>query len=200
VRTEDDVRALLKAGADKVSINSAAVADPDFVAAAARRFGSQCTVVAVDARSRRYLDDASTAGLEVDRPRWAGKYPELMVEPAARDGWEVFTHGGRRPTGIDAVKWCRRMEEYGSGEILLTSMDRDGTKLGYDLALTCAVAEAVTVPVIASGGVGSPEHLLEGLTAGKADAVLAASIFHYEEFSIAACKRFLAAHGVVVRA
>ena len=199
VRAEDDVRALLKAGADKVSINTAAVADPDFVAASARRFGSQCTVVAVDARSRRYLDDPKAAATPVDRPRWAATYPELLVDAASRDGWEVFTHGGRRPTGIDAVKWCRRMEEYGSGEILLTSMDRDGTKLGYDLALTRAVSEAVGVPVIASGGVGSPEHLLEGFTVGKADAVLAASIFHYEEFSIGACKKFLAGHGVPVR-
>jgi cyclase len=199
VRTPEDVRELLKAGADKVSINTAAVADPDFVGAAARRFGSQCTVVAVDARSRRYLDNPKGAGVAVDRPRWAASYPELFVDAEARDGWEVFTHGGRRPTGIDVVKWCRRMEEYGSGEILLTSMDRDGTKLGYDLELTRAVAEAVGVPVIASGGVGRPEHLLEGLTVGKADAVLAASIFHYEEFSIAACKKLLAESGVHVR-
>jgi cyclase len=199
VRAEEDVRALLKAGADKVSINTAAVADPDFVAASARRFGSQCTVVAVDARSRRYLDDPEAAATPVDLPRWAATYPELLVDRAARDGWEVFTHGGRRPTGIDAVKWCRRMEEYGSGEILLTSMDRDGTRIGYDLALTRAVSEAVGVPVIASGGVGAPEHLLEGFTIGKADAVLAASIFHYEEFSIGACKKFLARHGVPVR-
>jgi cyclase len=216
VRTEDDVRALLKAGADKVSINTAAVGDPDFVGAAARRFGSQCTVVAVDARSRRSAAPAAT-GTPADgpgaarpasaisgppathRPPWAERFPELLVDPGDREGWEVFTHGGRRPTGIDAVAWCRRMEEYGAGEILLTSMDRDGTKLGYDLALTRAIAEAVGVPVIASGGVGSPVHLLEGLTLGKADAVLAASIFHYGEYTIGECKKFLAAHGVPVR-
>jgi cyclase len=201
VRTEGDVRALLKAGADKVSINTAAVADPDFVGASARRFGSQCTVVAVDARSRRYLDDPA-AGVDtasVRLPAWAESFPELLVDPGSRDGWEVFTHGGRRPTGIDAVKWCRRMEEYGSGEILLTSMDRDGTKLGYDLELTRVVSAAVHVPVIASGGVGSPEHLFEGFTRGHADAVLAASIFHYGEYTISACKEFLAASGVPVR-
>jgi cyclase len=116
VRTEEDVRTLLKAGADKVSINTAAVGDPDFVAAAARRFGSQCTVVAVDARSRRYLEDPQAKVSPLELPKWAGTYPELLVDRTARDGWEVFTHGGRRPTGIDAVKWCRRMEEYGSGE------------------------------------------------------------------------------------
>jgi cyclase len=202
VRTEEDVRALLKAGADKVSINTAAVADPDFVGASARRFGSQCTVVAVDARSRRTaFETAADSGGEAatHRPPWADKFPEVLVDPADRDGWEVFTHGGRRPTGIDAVRWCRRMEEYGAGEILLTSMDRDGTKAGYDLDLTRAIAEAVGVPVIASGGVGGPEHLLEGLTLGKADAVLAASIFHYGEYTIAECKKFLAARGVPVR-
>ena len=201
VRMEEDVRALLKAGSDKVSINTAAVHDPDFVRAAARRFGSQCTVVAVDARSRGYLDDpdAGVAPSQSGRPAWAAKYPELLVGDETRDGWEVFTHGGRRPTGIDAVKWCRRMEEYGSGEILLTSMDRDGTRDGYDIGLTRTIAEAVTIPVIASGGVGGPEHLLEGLTAGKADAVLAASIFHYGEYTITECKRYLAERGVRVR-
>jgi len=201
VRTEADIRALLSAGADKVSINTAAVADPEFVGASARRFGSQCTVVAVDARSRRYLDDPAAAGVAqaAQPPPWAGTFSDLLVDPADLDTWEVFTHGGRRPTGIDAVKWCRRMEEYGSGEILLTSMDRDGTKAGYDVALTRAIAESVGVPVIASGGVGSPQHLLEGLTAGCADAVLAASIFHYGEFTIRACKEFLAGKGVHVR-
>jgi cyclase len=202
VRTEEDVRVLLKAGADKVSINTAAVADPDFVGVSARRFGSQCTVVAVDARSRRYLDDPGS-GVETGaagRPAWASAFPELLVASGTSEGWEIFTHGGRRPTGIDAVRWCRRMEEYGAGEILLTSMDRDGTKLGYDLELTAAVAAAVGVPVIASGGVGSPEHLLDGFTRGHADAVLAASIFHYGEYSIGECKRYLARSGVPVRA
>ncbi len=200
VRSEDDVRELLKAGADKVSINTAAVTDPDFVATAARRFGAQCIVVAVDARARdRHLDLAADGGGMDGRPAWAGTYPELLVDDESSGGWEIYTYGGRRPTGIDAIKWCRRMEELGCGEILLTSMDRDGTKEGYDIPLTSRVADAVGVPVIASGGVGGPEHLFEGLTAGKADAVLAASIFHYSEYSIAECKRFLADRGVVVR-
>ena len=199
VRTEDDVRTLLKAGADKVSINTAAVDDPDFVGAAALSFGSQCIVVAVDARSRRYAEDAPKQSHAVDLPRWAGTYPELLLAPDARDAWEIFTHGGRRATGIDAIAWCRRMQDLGAGEILLTSMDRDGTKAGYDLKLTAAVADATGIPVIASGGVGCPEHLLDGLTVGKADAVLAASIFHYGEYTIAECKRFLEQHHVRVR-
>ncbi|RMD85521.1 MAG: imidazole glycerol phosphate synthase subunit HisF [Candidatus Dadabacteria bacterium] len=194
IRTEHDVRALLEAGADKVSINTAAVADPDFVERVARRFGSQCTVVAVDARAR----GGPKLG-ERTLPAWAGTYPDLLFRDDETEGWEVYTHGGRRPTGIDAIRWCRRMEELGAGEILLTSMDRDGTKAGYDLRLTRAVAEQVGVPVIASGGVGAPEHLLEGLTVGKADAVLAASIFHYGEYTIPQCKRFLAERGVPVR-
>ncbi len=167
VRELGDVRALLNAGADKVSINTAAVARPELVREAAERFGTQCIVVAVDAK---------------------------------RVGatWEVFTHGGRTPTGLDAIDWARRMEGYGAGEILLTSMDRDGTKLGYDLALTAAIAGAVRVPIIASGGAGGLEHLYEGLEAG-ADAVLAASIFHYREFTIGEAKRYLAEHGVAVR-
>jgi cyclase len=173
VRTVADVRALLQAGADKASINTAAVERPAFVAEAAERFGSQCIVVAIDARRR------------------------AAVDPSA--GWEVYTHGGRRPTGLDAVEWARRMTAAGAGELLLTSMDRDGTKAGYDCELTRAVAEAVGVPVIASGGVGNPEHMLEGLTAGKADAVLAASIFHYGEFSIGEVKQYLDERGVCVR-
>ncbi len=202
VRTVDDVRTLLTAGADKVSINTAAVNDPDFVAAAARAFGAQCIVVAVDARLRAgqtRIAEASEGGGVSGRPAWADRYPELLVDDGHREGWEIYTHGGRRPTGIDAVKWARRMEELGAGEILLTSMDRDGTKAGYDCELTRTVAEAVGVPVIASGGVGNPEHMLEGLTAGRADAVLAASIFHYGEYSIGEVKKYLDDRGVCVR-
>lgn len=172
VRTLDDIRGLLLAGADKVSINTAAVHRPEFVEEAARRFGSQCIVVAIDAKAR-------------------GETPA--------EGWEVFIYGGRKPTGIDAVEWARRMEAYGAGEILLTSMDRDGTKDGYDLPLTRAIAEAVELPVIASGGAGHAEHLCEALTLGKADAALAASIFHYRETTVEEVKRMLAARGVAVR-
>ncbi len=170
VRDLDDIRALLRAGADKVSINTAAVADPDFVRRAAGRFGSQCIVVAVDAK--RAPSDTR---------------------------WEVFTHGGRTPTGIDVLAWVRRMEQAGAGEILLTSMDRDGTKAGYDIPLTRAVSDAVGVPVIASGGVGTLEHLYEGLVQGGAGAVLAASIFHFREHTIPEAKRYLAERGVPVR-
>jgi imidazole glycerol-phosphate synthase subunit HisF len=167
VRDLADIRALLIAGADKVSINTAAVARPEFVREAAERFGTQCIVVAIDAKR-------------------------------AADRWEVFTHGGRKPTGLEAVEWAGRMEDCGAGEILLTSMDRDGTKLGYDLVLTRAISQAVRVPVIASGGAGSLSHLYEGLAAG-ADAALAASIFHYREFTIREAKQYLAARGVAVR-
>ncbi|HIF64678.1 MAG TPA: imidazole glycerol phosphate synthase subunit HisF [Deltaproteobacteria bacterium] len=200
VRVVEDLGALLRAGADKVSINTAAVINPDFVDEAARVYGSQCVVVAVDARRRdQHLELAEDGGGVDGAPDWAGTWPELLVDKAGNDGWEIYTHGGRRPTGIDAVAWCRRMEELGAGELLLTSMDRDGTRDGYDLELTRAVADAVGVPVIASGGVGGPGHLLEGVTTGGADAVLAASIFHYGEYSIAECKRYLAERGVVVR-
>jgi cyclase len=171
VRTVDDVRSLLSAGADKVSINTAAVADVTLVERAAKRFGSQCIVVAVDAKRV---------------PGQAGR-------------WEVYTHGGRRPTGIDAIEWVRRVEEKGAGEILLTSMDKDGTKDGYDVELTRAVARAVGIPVIASGGAGTLEHLAEVLTEGEADAALAASIFHYREFTIRQTKEFLRARGIPVR-
>jgi len=171
IRSLDDIRRLLNAGADKVSINTAAVHDPEFVKAAAERFGSQCIVVAIDAKQ-----------VEEDPPRW-----------------EIFTHGGRKPTGLDAIDWARRMAGYGAGEILLTSMDRDGTRSGFDLALTRAISEAVDVPVIASGGVGTLDHLVEGVNAGAADAVLAASIFHFGEYTIEAAKRHMAEHGIEVR-
>ncbi len=173
VRTVDDVRALLKAGADKVSINTAAVGRPDFVREAAERFGTQCVVVAIDARRRVAAD-------------------------AAR-GWEVYTHGGRTPTGLDAIAWAAAMEAAGAGEILLTSMDRDGTRAGYDLELTRAVVERVGIPVIASGGAGTLEHLYEGLVAGGASAALVASIFHYGEQRVREAKTYLAARGVTVR-
>ncbi|MFA5093717.1 MAG: imidazole glycerol phosphate synthase subunit HisF [Candidatus Omnitrophota bacterium] len=168
IRNISDIRNLLNAGADKVSINTAAVKDPGLISESSRRFGSQCIVVAIDAKRR------------------AG-------------GWEVFIHGGRTPTGIDAVKWARQAERRGAGEILLTSMDRDGTKAGYDLPLTREISMNVRVPVIASGGAGSPKHLLDGLTEGKADAVLAASIFHFREYTVKQIKRYLKRKGVAVR-
>ena len=169
VRTHEDVRRLLLAGADKVSFNSAAVANPDVVAEAANRFGTQCIVVAIDAKT---------------------------VAPGK---WEIFTHGGRRATGIDAVEFARTVVGKGAGEILLTSMDRDGTRAGFNLPLTRAIAEAVTVPVIASGGVGTLDHLVEGVTEGKASAVLAASIFHFGDFTIAEAKSHMAAAGIPMR-
>jgi imidazole glycerol-phosphate synthase subunit HisF len=171
VRAVEDVRKLLLAGADKVGINTAAVSDPELVRRAADAFGSQAIVVAVDARRR----------------------------PDSADAWEVYTHGGRKPTGLDAVAWCVRMAEMGAGEILLTSMDRDGTRDGFDLPLTRAVSDRVPIPVIASGGVGSLEHLYEGIAAGGADAVLAASIFHFGEFTVAQAREYLRARGVPVR-
>jgi cyclase len=175
IRNLEDIRNLLNAGSDKVSINTAAVQDQFFVQRAAERFGSQCIVVAIDAKRR---------------PQAAGHEPRQ---------WEVFIHGGRTPTGIDAVEWTRLMEERGAGEILLTSMDRDGTKDGYDIPLTQAISRAVSIPVIASGGAGNVAHLYEALADGEADAVLAASIFHYREYSIREVKEYLAAKGVAVR-
>ncbi|TLY24054.1 MAG: imidazole glycerol phosphate synthase subunit HisF [Nitrospirae bacterium] len=182
VQTLDDIRDLLRAGADKVSINTAAVANPEFVRQAAERFGTQCIVVAIDAK--RAGVDAKRAGNDAKR---------------SGGGWEVHTHGGRRPTGLDAVEWARRMASFGAGEILLTSMDQDGTKAGYDLALTAAVSEAVEIPVIASGGAGTLEHLYEGFAVGKADAVLAASIFHYRQYTIREAKDYLRTRGIPVR-
>ena len=184
VRTEQDIRDLLNAGADKVSINTAAVDRPEFVREASERFGSQCIVVAIDAKR---ISDGH--GEPFDKLRTS------PVEPS----FEVFTHGGRKPSGLDAVAWAKKMEGFGAGEILLTSMDRDGTKIGYDLELTRAIVEATTIPVIASGGVGNLEHLYEGLTVAGADAVLAASIFHYQEHTIAEAKAYLAKKGVPVR-
>lgn len=169
VREVEDVRNLLLAGADKVSINTAAVTRPEFVAEAARKFGTQCIVVAIDAKRN------------------------------GKGGFEVFTHGGRNPTGIDTVGWARRMTELGAGEILLTSMDRDGTKQGFDVELTRAVADAVSVPVIASGGVGNLDHMVDGIVSGHADAVLAASIFHFGEYSISDAKRAMRAAGLPIR-
>ncbi|GMU47170.1 MAG: imidazole glycerol phosphate synthase subunit HisF [Porticoccaceae bacterium] len=173
VRTLEDIKALLRAGADKVSINSAAVRDPGLVRAAAARFGSQCIVVAIDAKR--------------------------VSAPGEPPRWEVFTHGGRQATGLDAVAWAGRMAAAGAGEILLTSMDRDGTRDGFDLALTRAISDAVAVPVIASGGVGNLQHLADGVLLGHADAVLAASIFHFGEFTVAEAKAYLAARGIAVR-
>ncbi|HMN77570.1 MAG TPA: imidazole glycerol phosphate synthase subunit HisF [Burkholderiaceae bacterium] len=176
VRSVDDVRRLLNAGADKVSFNSAAVADPGVIEAASARYGAQCIVVAIDAK-RRVGDDLAARG----------------------PGWDVYTHGGRRKVHLDAVAWARRMVQCGAGEILLTSMDRDGTKIGFDLELTRAVSDAVNVPVIASGGVGSLEHLVDGIKVGGADAVLAASIFHYGEHTVGEAKALMAARGIPVR-
>ena len=176
VRSVDDVRRLLNAGADKVSFNSAAVANPQLIRDASERYGAQCIVVAIDAK-RRGSDDLADRG----------------------PGWDVYTHGGRKNTGLDAVDWAAQMAEHGAGEILLTSMDRDGTKSGFDLELTRAVSDRVAVPVIASGGVGALEHLSEGIRIGGADAVLAASIFHYGEFTVGQAKALMARDGIPVR-
>jgi len=176
VRTVEDVRRLLNAGADKTSFNSAAIANPDVITAASAKYGAQCIVVAIDAK-RRSSEEAATRG----------------------PGWDVYSHGGRRNTGLDAVQWAVEMTRRGAGEILLTSMDRDGTKSGFDLALTRAVSDAVAVPVIASGGVGNLDHLADGIQKGGADAVLAASIFHYGEFTVGQAKARMAERGIPVR-
>ncbi|WP_372831487.1 imidazole glycerol phosphate synthase subunit HisF [Pontibacterium sp.] len=173
IRTCDDIRTMLNAGADKVSINSAAVFNPEFVREAADRFGSQCIVVAIDAKK--------------------------VSQPGEEDKWEIFTHGGRKPTGLDAVEWAKKMVDLGAGEILLTSMDQDGVKNGYDLGVTRAISEAVNVPVIASGGVGNLDHLVEGCIKGKADAVLAASIFHFNEYTVPEAKQYMRDKGIEVR-
>jgi cyclase len=176
VRTVEDVRRLLNAGADKVSFNSAAIAQPQVIADASQKYGSQCIVVAIDAK-RRHGDEVVARG----------------------EGWDVYSHGGRQNTGLDALSWAQRMAQAGAGEILLTSMDRDGTKAGFDLALTRAVSDAVSVPVIASGGVGNLDHLADGVQQGGADAVLAASIFHYGDHTIGQAKAHMAARGITVR-
>lgn len=202
IKNLDDIRNLLMAGADKVSINTAAVHDPAFIKAASLRFGSQCIVVAIDAKRVVARNPDFEPAVE-----WASdpQYSSLFLsdsEPSTPHSdlrWEVYTHGGRKPMGIDAVKWAGMMEEYGAGEILLTSMDQDGRKTGYDLELTRAVAEAVSIPVIASGGVGNLEHLYDGFTKGKADAALAASIFHFREYTIRQAKEYLRDRGVAVR-
>lgn len=173
IRTLEDIRIMLRAGADKVAINTSAVLNPGFVKEAAEKFGSQCIVVAIDAKQ---------VSLEGETLRW-----------------EIFTHGGRKATGIDAIEWAKRMVNYGAGEILLTSMDRDGTKNGFDLALNRAISEAVSVPVIASGGVGNLQHLVEGIVEGKVDAVLAASIFHFGEYTIPEAKEYMASKGITIR-
>jgi len=173
IRKFEDVRRMLNAGADKVAINTAAVFNPEFVKEASERVGSQCIVVAIDAKK--------------------------VSQEGEENRWEIFTHGGRKPTGLDAIEWAKKMADYGAGEILLTSMDRDGTKIGFDLELTAAISDAVSIPVIASGGVGNLEHLAEGVLQGKADAVLAASIFHFAEYSVAQAKQHMASKGIEVR-
>jgi cyclase len=202
IKVLDDIRNLLLAGADKVSINTTAVHDPEFIKQASMRFGSQCIVVAIDAKRVVVHDPGFKPPLT-----WAGdpKYGALFLSDSALQAshstlkWEVYTHGGRNPMGIDAVAWARKMEEYGAGEILLTSMNQDGQKTGYDLELTRSVSEAVSIPVIASGGVGTLQHIYDGFVSGKADAALAASIFHFKEFTIRQAKEYLQGRGVSVR-
>ena len=194
VRTLEDIRNLLKAGADKVAINSAAVKDPTFVQKAAKCFGSQCIVVAIDAKQTKAAAD------EASIPSWTDAHPDLLLnENDIASAWEVYIHGGRTPTAINVVKWAQQMATYGAGEILLTSMDRDGTKMGFDLELTRSVSDAVSIPLIASGGVGTLDHLAEGVTKGHASAVLAASIFHFGLYNISEAKAYMEKVGVAVR-
>ncbi|MEW6001463.1 MAG: imidazole glycerol phosphate synthase subunit HisF [Nitrospirota bacterium] len=223
IRALDDIRELLKAGCDKVSINTAAVKNPEFIRQASERFGSQCIVVAIDAKrvqgnlpdatGEKWFDDPALRDVVLKLPEKIPPIPPLVIPPhppLAKRGWgdlsggegglwAISTHGGRKMKLIDALRWARKMEELGAGEILLTSMDRDGTKDGYDIELTRAISEAVHIPVIASGGAGNLEHLYEALAAGKADAVLAASIFHYREYTIKEAKEYLRSKGVPVR-
>ena len=195
IRTLEDIRELLRAGADKVSLNTAAVQSPDLVRQASEKFGSQCIVVAIDAKRKPAQADLWP---QADRIARKGNAHELGVL-GGKISWEVYIHGGRTPTGIDALDWGKKVEEWGAGEILLTSMDRDGTKAGYDIPLTRIFSDSLTIPVIASGGAGTMEHLLEALVQGRADAVLAASIFHFREHTVQQVKAFLRERGVVVR-
>jgi imidazole glycerol-phosphate synthase subunit HisF len=215
IRTLDDIRDLLKAGCDKVSINTAAVKDPYFISKAAEKFGAQCVVVAIDAKrvygrlpdttGEKWFDDPSFRDVCLKLPEKIPPIPPLVRgdTEGSKGGegglWAISTHGGRRMRLIDAVRWAKKMEELGAGEIMLTSMDKDGTKDGYDIELTRAISESVSIPVIASGGAGNLEHLFEALAYGKADAVLAASIFHYREYTIREAKEYLKSKGLPVR-
>jgi cyclase len=195
IRKIDDIRRLLSAGSDKVSINSAACQDPEFVREAARRFGSQCIVVNIDPKRVQDQFKVHSSKFKVERESTLNLEPGTLNSPR----WEVFINGGRVPTGLEPVAWARRVEELGAGEIVLTSMDCDGTKDGYDLEITRAVSEAVSIPVVASGGAGKPEHLADAILLGKADAALAASIFHFGEFTIHQTKQIMAGRGIPVR-
>lgn len=197
IRTVDDMRAILREGADKISVNSAAILRPELISEGAEKFGSQCIVVAIDARRRRPEAEGANSSQEASNAsrEEAGQNTNNSFVP----GWNVYRSGGRIDTGLDAIEWAKKAEQLGAGEILLTSMNGDGTKAGYDLELTRAVADAVSIPVIASGGAGTPEHFYEALTTGGADAALAASLFHYKELEIREVKEYLAARGIPIR-